>query len=557
MNDNVPTLSVLEPTAGLQAGKPSSSPRPEQASARTSSKFSSWLLKSGPTALVLAALAGLAFFGHHTGWSIPKFAELFGGEVKEEKDWCAEHGVPETVCVECNDKLLPRAPYKWCSTHGVHDCPFENPGLAQLLSPPTISQAQLDRAQLALDLKDRPENNKKCKKIHRRIQFTSQEVMDKMGIDVTPAWEAPIVETVTAAGEIVFEQPRVSPVSTPVAGRIWYVTEKGKIGTAVKRGDVLALVDAVEIGKAKAELQQAFAQLELRTKSLENIKPAVDQGAISHARYLELESAQREAQIRLDGAQQALVNLGLPIAMDDIKGMSSDALRKHLQFFGIPESLTKRLDAKTTSANLFPLLASRDGTVTSAMTVPGEVVDPTRTLFVVSDTSQMWLNLNVRSEDVAYLRVRDPLTGKPGHSVKFRPDGGKEEVTGELIWKSANVDEKTRTVQFRAELPNPKGTLLANTFGMGQVVLREEKSAVVVPNEALHWEGDCNVVFVRDKSFLTQGAPKVFHIRTVRPGVKTAEYTEIIAGLLPGEVVATKNSANLRGELLKNSLGAG
>jgi cobalt-zinc-cadmium efflux system membrane fusion protein len=507
--------------------------------------------------LVLTSLAALAFFGHQTDWRIPKFAELVGDERNEVRDWCAVHSVPESACVECNERLLPRAPYQWCAKHGVHDCLYENPHLAQLPSPPVITRADLERAQRALELKERPENNKKCKKIHRRIQFASQEVIDKMGIDITPAWEDAIIESVSAAGEIAFEQPRVAPVSTPVAGRVWYVTEKARIGTVVKRGDMLALVDAAEIGRAKVEFQQAFAQLELRTKSVDNLKAAVEQGAIPQARFLEIETAQREAQIRLRGAQQALINLGLPIQIEDILGMSPDALGRYLQFFGIPETWSKRLDAKTTSANLFPLLAPRDGTVTSASTVAGEVVDPSKILFFVSDTSQMWLNLNVRSEDVPYLRVRDPLTGKSGQVVKFRPDGGKEEVSGELIWKSSHVDEKTRTVQFRAELPNPRGVLLANTFGLGHVILREEKNAVVVPNEGLHWEGDCNIVFVRDKRFMEPGAPKVFHVRTVRPGVRTASYTEIIAGLLPGEVVATKNSANLRGELLKNNLGAG
>ena len=65
------------------------------------------------------------------------------------------------------------------------------------------------------------------------------------------------------------------------------------------------------------------------------------------------------------------------------------------------------------------------------------------------------------------------------------------------------------------------------------------------------------MVFVRDKNFLNEGAPKVFHVRTVRPGVQNGPYTEIIAGLLPGEVIATQNSAVLRAELLKNNLGEG
>ncbi len=49
----------------------------------------------------------------------------------------------------------------------------------------------------------------------------------------------------------------------------------------------------------------------------------------------------------------------------------------------------------------------------------------------------------------------------------------------------------------------------------------------------------------------------MFHVQNVRPGVKNGDVVEIIAGLLPGEVIATKNSAYLRAELLKNNLGVG
>ena len=88
-------------------------------------------------------------------------------------------------------------------------------------------------------------------------------------------------------------------------------------------------------------------------------------------------------------------------------------------------------------------------------------------------------------------------------------------------------------------------------------MLREEPNAVVVPNEAVHWDGDCHLVFVRDKHFLEKDAPKVFHPRKVRLGARSDRYTEVLAGLLPGEVVASKGSSVLRGQLLKNNLGAG
>jgi hypothetical protein len=43
----------------------------------------------------------------------------------------------------------------------------------------------------------------------------------------------------------------------------------------------------------------------------------------------------------------------------------------------------------------------------------------------------------------------------------------------------------------------------------------------------------------------------------VRCGVTNGDYTEIIAGVLPGEVIVTKGAGVLRAELLKGNLGAG
>src|SRR5262249_24265538 len=126
---------------------------------------------------------------------------------------------------------------------------------------------------------------------------------------------------------------------------------------------------------------------------------------------------------------------------------------------------------------------------------------------------------------------------------------------GQIDWISTEADHKTRTVKVRVVLPNAGGRLRANTFGTGRVILREEPQAIVVLNEAVHWEGDCHVVFVQDKNFFKEGGPNVFHTRTVRLGVRGEEKTEIIARVLPGEVVAAKGSAALRAELLRPNLG--
>jgi cobalt-zinc-cadmium efflux system membrane fusion protein len=451
---------------------------------------------------------------------------------------------------------MPRGKNIWCREHGVHNCPFENPGVIQLKTVPPITPADLERARRALAVKERPENSPKCKLHDRRIQFVSEGVLNKMGVEPDVVRKERMEDTISASGEITYAQPLVTSLSTPVSGRAWFLAEKGKLGACVKKGEVLALIDAVEVGKAKAEFLQALAQVDLKSKTVERWRPLVGT-SISVPEFQGAEAALREAQIRLLSAQQALINLGLPVRVEDMKDLAPAELTKRMQFLGLPQDVAKDLDPKTTTANLIPVRAPRDGIVTAVKVATGELVDPTKTLFVVVDNSCMWLTLNVRMEDKKYLRIRDTKTGMPGQTVRFRADGAGEVITGELVWISTAVDEKTRTIQIRADLANSDGQMTASTFGTGSIVLREEKEAVVVPNEAVHWEGDCYIVFVRDKHFLEKDAPKVFHVRTVRPGAKNQQYTEVIAGVLPGEVVASTNSGALRAELLKNRLGEG
>jgi len=110
----------------------------------------------------------------------------------------------------------------------------------------------------------------------------------------------------------------------------------------------------------------------------------------------------------------------------------------------------------------------------------------------------------------------------------------------------------------RAVLDNRDGKLRDRTFGTGEVILRDAGDAIVVPKAATHWEGCCNVVFVRGKDyFASPESPKVFHVRSVRLGATDLDKTEVIAGLLPGEVVAVEGSDVLRAQLLKAGLGAG
>ena len=93
-----------------------------------------------PFAAGVLVLGSLLAWGHRTGWTIPKFSSLTGHADDEQSDWCSEHNVPESQCVECNPDLLPKPKcLGWCNLHGVHDCPFCHPEVAQVQGQPQVT----------------------------------------------------------------------------------------------------------------------------------------------------------------------------------------------------------------------------------------------------------------------------------------------------------------------------------------------------------------------------------------------------------------------------------
>ena len=528
------------------AGGPPNLP-PEETNARGPSRWQR-IRETLPTLGVFALLAGIAAWGHHSNWTMPKFSEITGQAGAEADDWCSEHSVPESQCIACNADLMPKGKlYGWCKEHGVHECVLCNPELAQTNKPADIRPEDLERAQRALAVRPRTKNNPRCKLHLRRIQFASHEAARRAGIDVDVAMRSPIVEVIQANGQIIYDQTRLARLAPRVAGTVWRVDKN--VGDPVHQGEVLALIDSVDVGRAKSELLEALAELDLQRATYDRISGLAAKGAVPGKRALEAETAMNQARVRVLRAQQALANLGLVFSIEQLDALPADRLVQHVRFLGLPKEVVASLPSEQATANLTAVFAPLDGVVVRRGVVAGEVVNTSSELFVVADTSRMWIMLDVPLEDAQYVTL--------GQMVHFHSDVLDQKPTAQITWISTSVDQQTRTVAVRAEVANPDGRLRDETYGTGHIVLREESDAIVVPNESVHWEGCCHVVFVRDKNYLKPDSYKVFHTRSVRVGVKTDDVTEIIAGILPGEVVVTKGSGVLRSELLSANLGAG
>jgi len=528
-----------------------------------------------PTAIVLAGIAAVGIWGHQTGWKAPRFSELLGtNQAAEEEDWCEAHNVPDAKCIACHPELAGGDAADWCAEHGVPEsrCTTCHPEILETgvagdwcaehgvpESGCTICHAEIARRDETLipksevavtqdgqeaegaasHLGEMPEtaspirDPRTCQTHALRVQFASAASMEKAGVSLGEVVERPMADSVVVNGEVDYDRTRfvlIAARATGMASRV-----EGRLGQAVQEGDLLALVDSAELGRSKAELLEAQAAVDVTRRALERIERSAGAGFRTESDRLEAEAAARQAKARLFNASQALQNFGLSLPEQEI---TPEALGR----LGLPEESDLN-GAPPGSVSLLPIRTPMSGVIVSLHVVPGEMVEAGRTLFEVADTRRMWVTMDVPLSEAHRIAL--------GQEIVFRPDDARDElVYGTISWISTEVDEMTRTLKIRADVENHAGSLRANLFGSAQVVVRTSQNAIAVPSEAVQWEGCCYVVFVHLGN-------EIFQTRKVRLGARDAAFTEVLVGVLPGEIIVTGGSNVLKSEILKSALGAG
>ena len=466
--------------------------------------------------LVLLLLVALGVWGHGHHWQIPRFSELTGpghasdprhpraGGALLEKSRSgreADHGTSERGAIEAPrpDAGGPHAP------------------LNQPLEPG--------------DGRNLP-----------AIRFRSPEAAKKAGIRTETAQVKELDEYITANGVVGYDETRLAQLSARVPGIAWRVEKQ--VGDHVHKGEILAILDSLDVGKAKAEYLEAVVAFELKSENLKRLEKI--SSSIPERQIREAQASAREARIRWFNAQQKLINFGLPMTSRFSTGLSDEELRTKIQFLGIPPETVAGLDPDAATGNLIPLAAPFDGVVIDREIVSGEVVQTGHTQFVIADVSRVWLKLNVRKTDAIRLEI--------GQEILFTSDGIPGEVECKLAWIGTEVDEKTRTIQVRGEADNPLvGTkteaeggqrlLRTHTFGTARIRVREDRRTVMVPSSAIQWDGRRHLVFVP----LSDG--RGFQPRAVALGVSREGQTEIVQGIAPGEAVVSAGSYVLKSEM--------
>ncbi|WP_082030650.1 efflux RND transporter periplasmic adaptor subunit [Thiolapillus brandeum] len=198
-------------------------------------------------------------------------------------------------------------------------------------------------------------------------------------------------------------------------------------------------------------------------------------------------------------------------------------------------TLEKKGDV-TRANGSFTLLSPQDGTVIRDPFVIGQMVQPGDLLFEITDESSIWVEAHVDPE-----LMRKVSVGAPARIL-----AGNRWIEGKVVQIHHALDETTRTMGVRLEIPNPGDHLHPGQFVSTRIQVGQSgEKALTLPLEAVlrSPDGDWQV-FVEKKP----GEFEPLEVELVRqlPGIA------VIEGLKPGTRVVTRGTFFVQSEMAKS-----
>lgn len=175
------------------------------------------------------------------------------------------------------------------------------------------------------------------------------------------------------------------------------------------------------------------------------------------------------------------------------------------------------------------------GTAIAKDVVPGEFVASDAPIYVVSDLSRVWVDMQVHRGDFERLAVGQPVAIEDA-------DGGAP-IEARIAYLSPVGAADSQALLARVVVENADGRLRPGLFVTAHVTVRETEAPVAVRSEALQRLRDADVVFRADG--------ERYEAQPVEVGARGAEWTEIRSGLAAGDAYAAAGSFVLKADVGK------
>ncbi|MCU7959292.1 MAG: efflux RND transporter periplasmic adaptor subunit [gamma proteobacterium symbiont of Bathyaustriella thionipta] len=183
----------------------------------------------------------------------------------------------------------------------------------------------------------------------------------------------------------------------------------------------------------------------------------------------------------------------------------------------------------------FRLLAPQDGTIIADDFVMGELVEPGRVLFDISDESLLWVDARVVADEVSVIRK--------GASARVLVHS--DWIEGKVVQVHHALDENTRTLGVRIEIPNPGDRLHPGMFVSVRIEGTTTESVLAVPSDAVlrSPDGDWQVFVEQDEG---EYEPREIDV------IRQSSGLTVIEGLPAGSRIVTQGVFFVQSELAKS-----
>jgi membrane fusion protein (multidrug efflux system) len=311
-----------------------------------------------------------------------------------------------------------------------------------------------------------------------------------------------VQKTVPIYGEFVAQTDARETVEIRARVQAFLEAQHFTEGTIVKKGQLLFTLDKREfqtkLQQAKAELEIALARLGKAETDERRLKPLAERKAVPQQDY-------DNAAANLLSAQAAVTSARAQVAAAELD----------LSYTTVRSPIT--------------------GLIGKRLVAPGNLVGKGEATLLDTVSSIDPIRVNATISEADYLRFFAQYK-RDGNGAGTRPlelilaDGSIFPHKGKLVIVDRAVDEKTGTLTFAAEFPNPQGLLRPGQFGRVRAVVEMAKDALLVPKRAVQEIQGMQTVLV-------VGAEDRVALRTIQPGETVGEMLIVRDGLKPGERV--------------------
>jgi cobalt-zinc-cadmium efflux system membrane fusion protein len=317
--------------------------------------------------------------------------------------------------------------------------------------------------------------------------------------------EAKTAESITIElpARLVWNEERTQRIYPAFAGRV--LTLNADIGQSVNAGQVLATLASPEFGAAQADTAKAMADAQVADRALARHQTLFEADVISRKELDSTEAEALRARAELARAQA------------------------RTRMYGSAHNVNQQLG----------LAATVKGVVVERNLSAGQEVRPDQggpgnpALFVVSDPSVLWVQIDAREADVASLQ--------PGTQISLTlPNYPDQSFEAKIAATGDFIDSSTRAIKVRAVVDNAKRLLKAEMLGTARIE-RKLAAGVLVPASSVQLRGAEHWAYVQTEA-------GVYEPRRVKLGYQGIKEVLIVDGVQAGELIVKDNGLLLARE---------